>query len=87
MKKKKFELEWFVYAHGVNCNGFRKMNIFNHFRFKDNKITLSSWMGNKEGILDVTDDTDFDWNGFYEKNLFAWETLEVRSLSSKSMQE
>ena len=24
-------------------------------------------MGNKEGILDVTDDTDFDWNGFYEK--------------------
>ena len=44
-------------------------------------------MGNKEGILDVTDDTDFDWNGFYEKNLFAWETLEVRSLSRKSMQE
>ena len=32
---------------------------------KDNKITLPSWMGNKEGILDVTDDTDFDWNGFY----------------------
>ena len=24
-------------------------------------------MGNKEGILDVTDYTDFDWNGFYEK--------------------
>ena len=60
MKKKKFELEWFVYVHGVNCNGFRKMNIFNHFRFEDNKITLSLWMGNKEGILDVTDDTDFD---------------------------
>ena len=108
MKRKEFELEWFVYVHGVNCNGFRKMNIFNHFRFeedtikhlkkcstkeefaerisrelfyyfgskceyeliitrKDNKITLSPWMGNKEGILDVADDSNFDWNGFYEK--------------------
>ena len=34
---------------------------------KDNKITLLPWMGNKEGILDVTDDADFNWNGFYEK--------------------
>ena len=34
---------------------------------KDNKITLSPWMGNKEGILDVTDEATFDWNGFYEK--------------------
>ena len=108
MKRKKFEMEWFVYIHGLNRSGFRKMNIFNHFRFeectkkhlkgcstkeefaerisrelfyyfgskceyeliitrKDNKITLSPWMGNKEDILDVTDDTDFDWNGFYEK--------------------
>ena len=24
-------------------------------------------MGNKDGILDVTDDTDFNWNGFYGK--------------------
>ena len=108
MKRKNFELEWFVYVHGVNYNGFRKRNIFNHFRFeedtikhlkecstkeefaerisrelfyyfgskceyeliitrKDNKITLSPWMGNKEDILDVTDDVDFNWNGFYEK--------------------
>ena len=34
---------------------------------KDSKITLSPWMGNKEDILDVTDDVDFNWNGFYEK--------------------
>ena len=33
MKRKKFELEWFVYVHGFNCNGFRKMNIFEHFKF------------------------------------------------------
>ena len=33
MKRKKFELEWFVYVHGLNCNGFRKMNIFDHFKF------------------------------------------------------
>ena len=33
----------------------------------DSKITLSPWMGNKEDILDVTDDVDFNWNGFYEK--------------------
>ena len=92
MKRKKFELEWFVYVHGYNCSGFRKMNIFNHFKFeeytikhlkecstkeefaerisrelfyyfgskceyeliitrKDNKITLSPWTGNKEGIV------------------------------------
>ena len=25
------------------------------------------WMGNKEEMLDVTDDSNFDWNGFYEK--------------------
>ena len=108
MKRKKFELEWFVYVNGYNCSGFRKMNIFDHFKFKeyaikhlkecsskeefaerisrelfyyfdskceyeliitrkDNKITLSPWIRNKEKILDVTDDTDFDWNGFYEK--------------------
>ena len=110
MKRKKFEMEWFVYVYGPSRNGFRKMNIFNHFRFeectkkhlkecstkeefaerishelfyyfgskceyeliitrKDNKITLSPWMGNKEGILDITanDDSSFDWNGFYEK--------------------
>ena len=108
MKRKKFELEWFVYVHGYNCSGFRKMNIFDHFKFmeyaikhlkecstkeefterisrelfyyfdskceyeliitrKDNRITLSPWISNKEKILDVTDDTNFDWNGFYEK--------------------
>ena len=38
MKKKKFELEWFLYVHGVNCNGLRKMNIFNHFRFEEDTI-------------------------------------------------
>ena len=38
MKRKKIELEWFVYVHGVNCNGFRKMNIFNHFRFEEDTI-------------------------------------------------
>ena len=26
MKRKEFELEWFVYVHGVNCNIFRKMD-------------------------------------------------------------
>ena len=31
------------------------------------KITLSPWMGNKEEILEVTDDQNFDWKGFYEK--------------------
>ena len=108
MKRKNFELEWFVYVHGYNCSGFRKMNIFDHFKFKeyaikhlkecslkeefaerisrelfyyfdskceyeliitrkDNRITLSPWISNKEKILDVTDDTNFDWNGFYEK--------------------
>ena len=108
MKRKKFEMEWFVYVYGLNCSGFRKMNIFNHFRFekctikhlkecstkeefaerisrelfyyfgskfeyeliitrKNNKITISPWMGNKEEILDVTNDSNFDWNGFYEK--------------------
>ena len=108
MKRKKIELEWFVYVHGLNCNGFRKENVFNNIKFeeytikhlkecstkeefaerisrelfyyfgskceyeliitrKDSKITLSPWMGNKEDILDVTDDVDFNWNGFYEK--------------------
>ena len=38
MKRKEFELEWFVYVHGVNCNGFRKRNIFNHFRFEEDTI-------------------------------------------------
>ena len=28
---------------------------------------VSFTIGNKEKILDVTEDTDFDWNGFYEK--------------------
>ena len=117
MKRKEFELEWLVYVHGVKCNGFRKMNIFNHFRFeedtiknlkecltkeefaerisrelfyyfgskseyeliitrKDNKITLSPWTGNKEGILDVTDDTDFDRNGLYEKMVHRYRKFE-----------
>ena len=108
MKRKKIELEWFVYVNGLNCNGFRKENVFNNIKFeeytikhlkecstkeefaerisrelfyyfgskceyemiitrKDSKITLSPWMGNKEDILDVTDDADFNWNGFYEK--------------------
>lgn len=108
MKRKKIELEWFVYVHGLNCNGFRKENVFNNIKFeeytikhlkecstkeefaerisrelfyyfgskceheliitrKDSKITLSPWMGNKEDILDVTDDVDFNWNVFYEK--------------------
>ena len=108
MKRKKIELEWFVYVHGLNCNGFRKENVFNNIKFeeytikhlkecstkeefaerisrelfyyfaskceyeliitrKDSKITLSPWMGNKEDILDVTDDVDFNWNGFNEK--------------------
>ena len=35
MKRKKFEMEWFVFIYGLNCNGFRKMNIFNHFRFEE----------------------------------------------------
>lgn len=108
MKKKKVELEWFVYVYGLNCNGFRKENVFTNIKFeeytikhlkkcstkeefaerisrelfyyfgskceyeliitrKDSKITLSPWMENKEDILDVTDDVDFNWNGFYEK--------------------
>ena len=102
------KLEWFIYVHRFSCSGIRKMNIFNHFRFKectikhlkecltkeefaerisrelfyyfgskteyelmitrkDNKLMLSPWIGNKEGILDVTDGSDFDWKGFYEK--------------------
>ena len=108
MKRKKIELECFVYVHVLNCNGFRKENVFNNLKFeeyaikhlkecstkeefaerisrelfyyfgskceyeliitrKDSKITLSPWMGNKEDILDVTDDVDLNWNGFYEK--------------------
>ena len=95
MKRKKFELEWFVYVYGFNSNGLQKMNIFNHFEFeeytikhlkecstkvefaerisrelfyyfgskceyeliitrKDNKITLSPWMGNNEGMPNIT---------------------------------
>ena len=113
-EEKKIELEWFVYVHGFNCSGFRKMNIFNHFKFeeyaikhlkecsvkeefverisrelfyyfgskceyeliitrKDNKITLSPWTGNKEGILDVT---DFDRNGLYEKMVHRYRKFE-----------
>lgn len=43
---------------------------------KDNKITLSPWTGNKEGILDVTDDTDFDRNGLYEKMVHRYRKFE-----------
>ena len=38
MKRKKFDMEWFVYIHGINCNEFRKMNIFNHLRFEEYTI-------------------------------------------------
>ena len=34
---------------------------------KDNKIIMTPWIGKKEEIsLDVTDNEDFDWVGFYD---------------------
>lgn len=38
MKRKKIELEWFVYVHGLNCNGFRKENVFNNIKFEEYTI-------------------------------------------------
>ncbi len=35
MKRKKIELEWFVYVHGLNCNGFWKENVFNNIKFEE----------------------------------------------------
>ena len=34
---------------------------------KNNRIIMTSWVGNKDTELDVTDDKDFDWLNFYEK--------------------
>ena len=72
MKRKKFEMEWFVYVYGLNCTGFQKMNIFNHFRFEECTIKHLRECSTKEEFAErisreFTDDTDFDWNGFYEK--------------------
>lgn len=33
---------------------------------KDNKIIMSPWVGKKEIELDVTNDKNFDWLGFYD---------------------
>ena len=38
MKRKKIELEWFVYVNGLNCNGFRKENVFNNIKFEEYTI-------------------------------------------------
>ena len=53
MKRKEFELEWFVYVHGFNCNGFQKMNIFNNFRFNNfyNYICYFSWFNTIYAII------------------------------------
>ena len=43
-EEKKYKLEWFVYVNGYNCNGFRKMNIFNHFKESDSSA-LNQFQG------------------------------------------
>ena len=48
MKRKKFELEWFVYAYGFNSNGLQKMNIFNHFEFEEYTIKYLKECSTKE---------------------------------------
>ena len=46
MKRKKFEMEWFVYVYGLNCSGFRKMNISEMQR-----ETIKSIHGEPESIM------------------------------------